>query len=185
VADTFQTVIDAAARPNEADHLARHVVEFLAGRGVISATADQEGGYPRGPRALEIADPDPRLPAHETIPPVYSHLQVIIGRTLHSADMSDPRPPQPACPACRAPFRDEDELWEAALQEWLAGDDESTLECPACGAGGRLTAWDYGSRLGFGTLAFRFWNWPPLRRDFLDELGRELGHPIALVRGKL
>lgn len=186
MADSFQTLIDTKARPDEADHLARHVVSFLADRGVISPTADQEGGYPRGPGALEIADPDLRRPAHETIPPVYSHLQVIIGRTVHSADMSDPRPPQPTCPACHAPFRDEaDERWEAALQEWLAGDDDSSLECGLCRVGGRLTAWDYDSKFGFGNLAFRFWNWPPLKASFLEELKGELGHPIAIVRGKL
>jgi hypothetical protein len=52
MADYFQTVIDTKARPDEADHLARHVVSFLAGRGVIDANPSEEGGYPRGPRAL-------------------------------------------------------------------------------------------------------------------------------------
>jgi hypothetical protein len=185
VADYFQTLIDIHARPDEADHLARHVVEFLAGKDVISATPSEEGGYPRGSRALEISDPDDRPAAHETIPPVYSHLQVIIGRATHAADMSEGRPPRATCPSCARPLEDPDEEWPAAVQAWLAGDDDSSLACPACGASAPVAGWGYDSRFGFGTLAFRFWNWPPLSRGFLDELRRELGHPIAIVRGKL
>lgn len=186
MADTFQTVIDTAARPDEADHLARHVVEFLAGKGVIEAVASQEGGYVRGPGALEIAEAGETRRAHETIPPVYSHLQVIIGRATHCADLSDPRPPKPLCPACGSPLVDqEDELWSEALQGWLSGDDEAYLACVVGQDGGPITTWDYQGTFGFGNLAFRFWNWPPLKPSFLDELRKELGHPIAIVRGKL
>src|SRR5204862_3087959 len=91
MADTFQTIIDTGVRPGEADHLARHLVSFLAERGVIAATPSEEGGYPRGPRALEIAEAAPLRPAHEAIPPSYSHLQVMIGRATHSKDMSEAR----------------------------------------------------------------------------------------------
>jgi hypothetical protein len=185
VADTFQTLIDTRARADEADHLARHVVAFLAEKGVISATPSEEGGFPRGPNALTISDPDVRRPAHETIPPVYSHLQVIIGRATHAADMSEGRPPKATCPKCATALEDPDEEWPAAVQAWLAGDDDSALACPACGGPTAVAGWGYESRFGFGTLAFRFWNWPPMSRAFLDELGRELGHPIAVVRGKL
>jgi hypothetical protein len=48
-----------------------------------------------------------------------------------------------------------------------------------------VTAWSCDPGWGFGHLAFRFWNWPPLRPAFLEELRKELGHPVALVRGKL
>ena len=185
MADLFQTVIDTQVRPDQADHLARHVVEFLAGKGVIAASPSEEGGYPRGPRALEISDPAVGRTAHETIPPVYSHLQVIIGRAIHSGDMSDPRSPRAICPKCAAVFDDPDEEWPAAVQGWLAGDDDSSLGCPGCGAAAPVTAWGYDSGTGFGNLAFRFWNWPPLSRAFLEELRKELGHPLAVVRGKL
>jgi len=188
MADTFQTVIDTDARPDDADHLARHVVSFLAGRGVIAANPSEGGGYPRGPRALEIAEAaaTPR-PAHEAIPPSYSHLQVIIGRATHSDDMSEARAPKAGCPKCGAayPSDDPDESWEAAAQAWLAGDDDSSLTCPICQVGGPVANWNYGSRFAFGNLAFRFWNWPPFREGFLREMRDELGHPVAIVRGKL
>lgn len=185
MADFFQTIIDTAVEGDGADHLARHVVSFLAERGVIAPNPDEEGGYPRGPQALEISEPlDPRTP-HEAIPPSYSHLQVIIGRATHSGDMSQARAPEASCPRCGKALEDPDEEWRAAAQAWLAGDDDSMLACPGCGLAAPVASWSYGSRFGFGNLAFRFWNWPPLRGSFLDELRGELGHPIAVIRGKL
>ena len=129
MADYYQTVIDTQARPDEADHLARHIVSFLSGKGVIAASPDEEGGYPRGERAMDIADAARgSRPAHETIPPVYSHLQVMIGRATHSADMSDGRPPWAACPTCLKTLDDPDELWGAnrrpAPPTWHASSDE-------------------------------------------------------------
>ena len=186
MADTFQTLISGVG-PDEADHLARHVVSFLAGRGVIAANPSEEGGYPRGPRALEIAEAAAPRPAHEEIPPAYTHLQVIIGRATHADDLSEARAPRASCPACGAayPSDDPDESWKAAAQAWLAGDDDSYLACPLCPAGGPVATWNYGTTFGFGNLAFRFWNWPPLRDSFLRELRSELGHPVSIVRGKL
>ena len=184
VADYFQTIIDTGARPDEADHLARHVVSFLAEKGIIAATPSQEGGYARGPNALDISLPDDPRRRHESIPPVYSHLQVIIGRATHSGDMSDAASPEAVCPKCSRALVDPDEEWGAAVQSWLGGDDASLL-CPACGANAPVTEWRYAGGFGFGSLAFRFWNWPPLRPAFLEELGKELGHSVSLVRGKL
>jgi hypothetical protein len=185
MADYFQTIIDTQVDAAGVDHLARHIVSFLAGKGVIAATASEEGGYARGPGALGISELTERRPAHETIPPVYSHLQVMIGRATHSGDMSEIRPPKAVCTTCDKTLDDPDDEWRAAVQAWLAGDNDSLLACPECGAAAPVTAWDYGAGYGFGNLAFRFWNWPPLSGAFLEEVRRELGHPISVVRGKL
>ncbi|MBI3857657.1 MAG: hypothetical protein HY293_18400 [Planctomycetes bacterium] len=185
MADFYQTVIDTQAGTAEADHLARHVVSYLAAKGVIASNPSEEGGYPRGPNAMDISEGGPSRAGHEALPPVYSHLQVIIGRATHSGDMSDPGPPKASCPRCRAALDDPDEEWSAAVQAWLADDRDSTLLCAACGAATPVTTWRCEPACGFGNLAFRFWNWPPLRGDFLEDLGRELGHAISVVRGKL
>lgn len=184
MAEYFQTIIDTGARPDEADHLARHVVEFLSGKGIIAPTPDQEGGYRRGDRALEIATEATR-PPHETIPPVHFHLQVMIGRAAHASDLSSTERPQARCPECAALLQDQDDSWREAEREWLAGDDDASLDCQTCNIGGKLVDWDHDTGYGFGNLAFRFWNWPPLRPEFLEEMKRELGHPIALVKGRL
>lgn len=187
MADYFQTIIDTGARLDETDHLARHVVELLSRRGIVAATPSQEGGYDRGPGAMDISDRPASAgpPRHESIPPVYSHLQVLIGRLIHSDDLSESRAPRALCPRCGKVFDDVDETWSAAAQAWTGGDDDSGLLCASCGKESPIADWNYDARLGFGKLAFRFWNWPPLKRSFLEEIRRELGHPIVLVEGKL
>jgi len=187
MADYFQTIVDTRATLGESDHLARHVVGLLAGRGVVAATASEEGGYERGPRATEICGPGAADPParHEAIPPVYTHLQVLVGRMTHSDDLSEARTPQAACPHCRKVLEDPEGDWPAAVQAWTGGDDDAGLLCSGCGKETPVAAWVYGPRCGFGNLAFRFWNWPPLSASFLDELRRELQHPIVLVKGKL
>jgi hypothetical protein len=186
MADYFQTVVDTAARPDEADHLARHVVSLLSGRGVVAPTPSDEGGYDRGPHATDISAPAaPGLPRHESIPPVYTHLQVLIGRMTHTADLSEARIPRAACPVCGKLLDDADGEWQAAVQVWIAGDDESALLCAGCGKESAVWTWPTEPRTGFGNLAFRFWNWPPLSATFLEEISRELRHPIVLVKGRL
>jgi hypothetical protein len=187
MADYFQTVIDTRATLGEADHLARHVVSFLSDRGIVGAAPSEEGGYDRGPHATDISTPEPSgsSPRHESIPPVYSHLQVLIGRMTHSENLSEFREPRALCPACGKDLEDPDGDWQAAVQAWIGGDDDSALLCPACGKESAVSRWTYKSPYGFGNLAFRFWNWPPLSAAFLEDLRRELRHPIVLVKGKL
>jgi len=186
--DRFQTIIDTQASLEEAPHLAQHVVLFLAGKGVVAPGLSEEGGYPRGPNALAISErpphPENRPVVHEPIPPVYFHLQVVVGRMTHSKDLNEFCPARAACPKCGKGLEDLDSDWTPAAQAWLAGDPEAALECPSCGAGTFVSSWVYDSGYGFGNLAFRFWNWPPFTRAFLEEVQRELGHPIALVEGK-
>ncbi|HZE97932.1 MAG TPA: hypothetical protein VE981_12965, partial [Planctomycetota bacterium] len=161
MADYFQTIVDTGARPDEADHLARHVVSYLAEKGVVKASPSEEGGYDRGPRALDISIIEFPATRHESIPPVHSHLQVLIGRMTHADDLSEFKAPLARCPLCGVMLDDVDGEWLAALQAWNGGDDDATLYCPACGKESPVAAWHYDSRYGFGGLAFRFWNWPP------------------------
>lgn len=185
MADYFQTVVDTAARPDEADHLARHVLSLLSGRGIVAPAASGQGGYDRGPRALEISVTETAPLRHESIPPVHSHLQVLIGRMTHADDLSEFKAPRVACPRCGALLDDPDGNWQAAVQDWIAGDDDAGLLCAACGKEPPVVSWRHDPNYGFGNLAFRFWNWPPLSPAFLDELRRELKHPIMLVKGRL
>jgi hypothetical protein len=187
MADFFQTIVDTRAGLEEADHLARHVVALLSGRGVVALKPSQEGGYDRGPNATDISGPEAAaVPTrHETIPPVYSHLQVLIGRMTHANDLSEARVPRALCPSCGAALEDPDGNWQAAELAWIAGDNDAPLRCGACGKESPVVTWVYDNCYAYGNLAFRFWNWPPLKPSFLEEIRRELGHSIVLVEGKL
>src|SRR5262249_31796412 len=119
MADYFQTIVDTEVRADEADHLARHVVTLLAGRGVIRSNPSDEGGYDRGPNAKDISvgETGAASSGHEALPPVHSHLQVLIGRMTHSDDLSEFRVPQARCPRCGELQEDDDE-WQTTVQHW-------------------------------------------------------------------
>jgi hypothetical protein len=103
----------------------------------------------------------------------------------HSDNLSEFHEPPAGCPACGNLLEDPDGNWQAATQEWLGGDDAAFLRCGVCGKESSVTAWRYGNLYGYGNLAFRFWNWPPLKPSFLEEIRRELRHSIMLVEGVL
>lgn len=186
MADLFQTIVDTQARPDQADHLARHIVAWLAEKGVVQPNPSEEGGYDRGPNATDIAHPNLAAPeGRESIPPIHHHLQVLIGRMTHSDNLREFHEPAADCPACDRRFDHADGEWQAATQDWIGGDDDAALRCPACGKESPVTGWRYDTHYGYGHLAFRFWNWPPLKLTFLDDIRRELGHSIVLVEGIL
>lgn len=70
------------------------------------------------------------------------------------------------CSACGAeikPFGQEfgDAIGQA-IGEWMDRSGPGLLRCPRCGEGRSIAEWQCKPPLGFGNLALRFWNWPPL-----------------------
>lgn len=186
MADLFQTIVDTQAAPDQADHLARHIVAWLAGKGIVKPNPSEEGGYDRGPNATDIGLPTLAPPeGRESIPPVHRHLQVLIGRMTHPQSLSEFHEPRAGCPACGKGADPDEGGWLAANQDWISGDDDAALRCDACGRESPVVAWVYDNRYAYGHLAFRFWNWPPLKTSFLDDIRRELGHSIVVVEGIL
>ncbi len=181
MSDYYQTLVDAQAALGEAVHLGQHVVAFLAEREIVERTPNPEGGYPRGPGALTVC-------ASRALPPesgALTHLQVMTGRMIHSPSMATLNPSRAACPSCEAELEELDPDWSGVAHAWLSGDDDATLACPACGKSSPITGWIYPVNYGFGNLAFRFWNWPPLSWTFVEEVRRELNHRIILVSGRM
>jgi hypothetical protein len=84
----------------------------------------------------------------------------------------------PDCPHCIAPL-DVDHYMDQ-LGPWLSG--EPTVQCPACGRSALLGDWSGEWTCQVGNLSVRFTNWPPLRDDFVGELGRRLGLRWRVVR---
>ncbi|MFF9242506.1 hypothetical protein ACF1AL_27090 [Streptomyces sp. NPDC014801] len=56
--------------------------------------------------------------------------------------------------------------------------------CTACGAVVPVTAWRWDPTFALGTLAFDFWNWPPLSTDFHTAFTHHLQHRTTHM-GKL
>jgi hypothetical protein len=45
--------------------------------------------------------------------------------------------------------------------------------------------WTFDPPWAFGNLGFKFWEWPPLKRRFVDEIKGLLGHEIVMISGKV
>ncbi|GAB3889522.1 hypothetical protein GCM10029964_059340 [Kibdelosporangium lantanae] len=173
--DHFQRIVDVEATEAQAPGLAAVVVEWLVDRGVVRAEVTDcalGDGHAPGPEyAVAVTEPDPGLVDLRT-----NGLEVAVGRQVFfSADVSQ----WIACPHCAVDF-DSDE----AIRTWyLHGTD--THPCPVCGRLVALNDWRWEPPWGFGCLGFTFWNWSPLRDDFVADVAGLLGHRVVRPYGKM
>jgi hypothetical protein len=77
-----------------------------------------------------------------------------------------------------------DSLWRNALDDWYTARGRGMLACVQCGIESPITEWQHAPPFAFGCLGIEFWNWPPLRQEFVQTIGQLLGHRLRLVYGK-
>ena len=88
-----------------------------------------------------------------------------------------------ACSTCSRRFSAGDS-WSAAVENWYKENGPGLLSCPQCGASAPITDWQHDPPWAFGNFGVQFWNWPPLREDFLKALSDLSGHRLRLVSGR-
>ncbi|MBT1689471.1 hypothetical protein [Dawidia soli] len=86
------------------------------------------------------------------------------------------------CPVCRANNVDTD--WPDAVDAWYARQADP-WRCNQCGNESPITKYKFRPTWAFGELGITFWNWPPLKAEFLDELRSFIGKDIQVVYGRL
>lgn len=181
--DWFQTIVDEEASAEEAETLANEIRDWLVGRGIIQATLTDcvlEGdgrGYPPGPNFEEAISPGAH---HHFLHLRTNGLHLGIGRTVFHSGQGETTV---VCPKCQAPL-DDHTKWVATIEEWYEG-KTALLRCPRCNASTPITGWVFDPPWGLGNLGFNFWNWPPLKDEFVSELGDRLKHQTVTVKGKL
>lgn len=170
-------VADVDAHPGDAPDLARAVLGWLVGAGVVVAErtdcvlGDVPGGHAPGPAARTIVTGD--LGGFPDVWP--NGLEVDVGRSAFYGTVREDDPV--TCPHCAAWLPFETVLPE--VEEWLEGGPDS-LVCARCGARTGLNAWRWPAPCAFAQLGLRFWNWPPLANAFVAELARRLNHRLIL-----
>ncbi|WP_371778443.1 hypothetical protein [Streptosporangium subroseum] len=191
--DHFQVIVDVQASQQEADALAADVRGWLISSGVVSAertdcVPSTDLGYPPGPRADAVVD----LSGWSV--PWQDGLDITTGRTVFDAGQGEPM--AVTCPYCSVTIDlvDEDfdlsyEAWEPfreVVHGWGEGRDV-IIPCPACSRPVEPTSWKWAEDyFVLAHLGFTFWNWPPLRQEFVAEFTRRLAdHRTALLEGKL
>ncbi|MGD9720513.1 MAG: hypothetical protein AB7O59_21865 [Pirellulales bacterium] len=179
--DSYQQIVDLHATVQEAPRLARTVLRYLIERGVICGEASDSAlggprGYRPGPNFKEAVGG--RLVHFLEVQP--NGVCCEIGRTVfHAGGNSD----KVLCPICHTDASSSD--WTDAVDRWFQGDDAAAHTCQHCGIASRITQWDFDFVWAFGNLGFTFWNWPPLRPQFVEQISSLLAHEVRVVCGRL
>lgn len=192
--DTFQTIVDLDASPQDAPRLAERVVEWLVAEGIVLAerTPDcvygQPLGHLPGPNWERAVTDQPwgRSPG--------DGLATYTERTVFHRGQGGMEAVR--CPRCQATTRLYTEEWKLIEDTWTPfaqaistwhETGAADVDCPACAEPVPLPAWiwtdDY---FAFAHLGFEFWNWMELTEEFRARMADLLdGHRTAYLCGKL
>jgi hypothetical protein len=192
----FERLVDVDATPEEAGAIAQRVLDRFRELGLITGEANPDcvlggSGYQPGPL---IADSYP-LDEHET--PFWKMrtcgVEAEVGRSFNGWALNIAK--GLTCPACGAEInygldRSFLKTIHDGMQEWLDKPDPALILCPKCMTRRPITEWQCDPPLGFGNVAFTFWNWPPLelakwKIDIAATVRAITGHTIVQTYGRI
>lgn len=144
--------------PNMEAAVEHELVEFPASTGIFLTAAE----FTRAGRAI-------------------NGLEVVVGRTVFDAGGYGI---ELECPACGHTF-EPGYNWYEVIDAWWEGDDDAPYACPSCGFSQPVREWDGPWPWGLGYLGFTFWNWPPLRQEFVRQLHSVIRGRLRLVKRRI
>jgi predicted RNA-binding Zn-ribbon protein involved in translation (DUF1610 family) len=104
-------------------------------------------------------------------------LAIVVGRTIFDGGQNGI---ELRCPRCGVTFEPEGD-WVNAVDAWVNGDDAASYACPSCRWEQPLREWTGPWPWGFGHLGLEFWNWPPLKSEFIDQMSSLMPGRLRLV----
>lgn len=186
----YQAIIDIEANEAEAQVFADKIRDWLISESLIDSRLEncvlgKDAGYPPGPKYKAVVKPhDFDIRELRT-----NGLQINIGREFYFAGQGGYF--EIVCPICYEQVLTEDVtgFW-GAMDSLFKGQNNIFLTCPNCNKITSFSQWRYApgdgiGRLVAGNLAFKFWNWPIFKVEFLQRFEKQLGHEISYVFGKL
>ncbi len=181
MSDTYQTVADLDADTQSAQVTAARLRDWMISREIIvpaesdCVLGDYLGHAPGANYTLAIQDPYPLLfnlrtngvafiAKHSVFPAMGLEMTLV-------------------CSSCGMRFGTND-AWSAAVEDWYLNNGIGMLGCVRCGSELAIAEWQHDPPWAFGNVGVEFWNWPPLREEFLKDLAGVVGHRFRLVYGK-
>jgi hypothetical protein len=194
MSDHTITLIDRDVLPDEAESLARTLLDWLVESGIVErelthCVLGEDGMGHRPARNFMVVTGQPEDPNvtnmnHAAFRGMATNgLQIIKGR--HMTVSGEGSYDCAICRECGAERAVFDEDWNQAGTEWIETGN-GLLRCEACGRSANVSEWNHRDPIGFGALTLQFWNWPPpFAEAFLDEIRRRLGHRITVMHTSL
>jgi hypothetical protein len=162
--------------PNNTEK-AREILEWLIANDIVEPVPSDcvlgsESGYAVSKGAsLVVTEPDYlRLG-----PGQVNGLSVSTERTVFNTGQNGLE--ELICPNCKNDISQED--WDF-LDPWASGETDD-LACPSCGKPNEIHDYTFKPEWGFSNLGFEFWNWPPFKQEFIDDLKRRLDCDVNIV----
>lgn len=183
MSDSAQILVAIDCPADEAAEHGEAVLEWLVEHGIVQRALSDcvlggDGrGYAPGPEMSRAVDGDADLTRQLWT----NGLAIVLGRTIFDGGENEI---ELRCPRCGTTFEPRDG-WSKAVDSWAAGDDEARYSCPSCGFEQPLREWDGPWAWVFAHLGLEFWNWPPLKREFVDQLSSLLPGRLRLVHQHL
>jgi hypothetical protein len=168
MSDNFELLVDVDAAAGEAADLSRAVLDRFRKVGLIAGRANGDcvlrgKGYRPGPAVPDAFKRQRRECRFWEL--VTCGVEARVGRGFNAWALG-PVCEGLGCPSCGSefePFGDAlGDAIEKAIGEWIQQSGRALVPCPQCRTSRPITEWGCKPPLGFGNLAFCFWNWPPL-----------------------
>jgi len=180
--DHYQTAADLDADSDTAEAISIRLRQWMVSQDIIvpgesDCVLNSSLGHAPGKNYISAV----KKPSSHLLELRTNGVEFIKKRTVFHSGESEPTL---TCPAC-GKQSEINAAWSGAVDEWHEGTGPGTLACAGCGAKTAIGEWQYDPPWAFACVGVQFWNWPPLRRDFLKALGEVAGHRFRLVTGKI
>jgi hypothetical protein len=182
MSDNYQVIADLDVDLETAEAAVDRLREWMTMQKIIKAAisdcvlGEPQGHAPDENYVLAVEQPYPFLFKLKT-----NGARFIAKRTVfYSAGNSNDL----VCSNCGGRFEGQ-ESWSDAVNEWFENKGFGLLACAHCRVKFPITEWRHDPPWAFGNAGIEFWNWPPLRQEFVTKVGDVLRHRVRLVWGKI
>lgn len=179
MSDSSQDIVAPHVRESDAPAVASSALRWLQGQQIVAEEPTrcvlglEDNGYAPGPHWRRAAQDDA-----DFLTLASNGLELITARTVFDTGGNGI---ELTCESCRAVF-EPGEAYMEAIEQWSEGGNDAEYACDRCGFAALLTDWTGPWACGFGCVGLRFWNWPPLRAEFIESIAQFLGGRVVLVR---
>ena len=167
MSDYFEMLVDVEVTEEHAADLGLKVGKFFQEVGLISGQSNRDcvlggEGYLPGPAIKKLYEGGEEQPFWEL---AVCGVEFVVLRGFNEWALG-PAFENIVCPRCSTKIETLSDAFSdpvvESIGEWLEQSGSGLLVCPACQSGSTINDWQSKPPLGFGNLALRFWNWPPL-----------------------